>query len=107
MRRFLAILLLLQLTAPVWARDYGPAADVRQIRATVSSQFGHCANVSVSHDWAMCIANDQDNDLTILLHRVGGRWKVVAHDGGAYARGDLQARGVPTADIPNLLKTYQ
>lgn len=98
---------LLVFAVPSAAKDFGPTRDVRQIKSVVTAKFGQAANVSVSHGWALCISNDQESDLSVLLRRVGGKWKIVRHDGGAFGAGDLRASGVPAADVPRLLKTYQ
>ena len=103
----LLIALSLGLASPLLAKDFGNNKDVQQIRTLVKSKFGQVANVSVSHDWAMCISNFEDNDLTVLLRRVNGHWTVVAKDGGAYRAEDLRAKGVPAGDVSQLLKTYQ
>lgn len=106
-RLFLIWLALASLMAPSWARDFGPGAEVSKVKATVRSKIGPAANVSVSHDWAMCIATAQGNDVSVLLHRVGGKWKVVDTDGGAWDLATLRAKGVPSGDATVLHKTYQ
>jgi len=107
-RALLALLgLALLLSSPLLARDFGNTKDVQQIKVLVRAKFGDVANVSVSHGWAMCISNSEDSDLTVLLRRVAGRWKIVDHDGGAFSAGDLRNKGVPANDVAPLLKTYQ
>ena len=103
----MALLVLSLFGTPAMGKDFGGNQDVQQIKTVVKAKLGHVANVSVSHDWAMCISNKDDNDLTVLLHRTGGAWKIVAQDGGAFQAKDLKAKGVPAGDIPQLLKTYQ
>lgn len=47
------------------------------------------------------------SDISVVLRRTGATWKVIDHDGGAYAKESLKSLGVPAADIPALLKAYQ
>jgi hypothetical protein len=106
-KSILRLLMVVSLTSPVWAKDFGSAPDVAKIKTLVKNKFGQVANVSISHDWAMCISNSGEDDLTILLRLVGGRWQIVAHDGGAFDEGTLRAKGVPAGDIGPLLRTYR
>lgn len=73
----------------------------------VAAKFGKALHASVSHDWALCTAYSDESDLTILLRRAESGWKIVGHDGGAYAAENLRELGVPQADIAPLLKAYQ
>jgi hypothetical protein len=73
----------------------------------VGKKFGKVLHVSVSHDWALCTAYSGESDLSVVLHRTGTDWKVAGSDGGAYAAGNLKDLGVPSQDVPSLLKAYQ
>ena len=95
------------LIIPALAEDFGNPKDVQQVRKVVAKKFGKVLHVSVSHDWALCTAYSDESDLTVLLHRTGTNWKVAGSDGGAYAPENLKELGVPSADIPSLLKAYQ
>jgi hypothetical protein len=97
----------LSLMMPVLAEDFGNAKDIQQVRKVVAKKFGKVLHASVSHDWALCTAYSNESDLTIVLHRIGADWKVAGSDGGAYAAENLKEKGVPSADIPSLLKAYQ
>jgi hypothetical protein len=77
------------------------------VRRMVATKFGHVLHPSVSHDWALCTACSGDDNVSVVLHRAVSVWKIVAHDGGAYANENLKALGIPHADIPLLLKAYQ
>jgi hypothetical protein len=98
---------LLILATLVVAADFGDPKDVKQVRSMVGAKFGHALHASVSHDWALCTAYSGEADVSVVLHRTASVWKVVAHDGGAYAEENLKALGVPQTDIPPLLKAYQ
>ena len=89
---------------PAMAGDLGNPKDVQQVRKVVAKKFGKVLHVSVSHDWALCTAYSDESDLSIVLHRAGTGWKVAESDGGAYAAENLKALGVPSADVPSLLK---
>jgi hypothetical protein len=89
------------------AKDFENSTDVQQVRKVVPKKFGKIVNISVSHDWALCTTYSDENALSVVLHRVGSDWKVPESDGGAYASASLKALGVPSADIPSLLKVYQ
>jgi hypothetical protein len=97
----------LSLVIPVVAGDLGNPKDVQQVRKVVAKKFGKVLHVSVSHDWALCTAYSDENDLSVVLHRTGTDWKVAGSDGGAYAAENLKALGVPSADVSSLLKAYQ
>ena len=89
------------------AADFGNPKDVKHVRSLVATKFGKVLNVSVSHDWALCTAYSEDNDLSVVLHRTGTDWKIAQSDGGAFDKNTLKSLGVPANDIPSLLKTYQ
>jgi hypothetical protein len=97
----------LSLIIPGVAEDFGSPKDVQQARKVVAQNFGKVLHASVSRDWALCTAYSDESDLTVLLHRSGSDWKVAGSDGGAYAPENLKELGVPSADIPLLLKAYQ
>jgi hypothetical protein len=92
---------------PAVAGDLGNPKDVQQVRKIVAKKFGTVLHVSVSHDWALCTAYSDEGDLSVVLHRTGTNWKVAGSDGGAYAAENLKDLGVPSADVPSLLKAYQ
>lgn len=102
-----AVLSLFGLTIPALATDFGDSKDVKQVRKIVAAKFGHALHASVSHDWALCTAYSGESDMSVVLHRTGSNWKVVESDGGAYVAETLKPFGVPSADIPALLKAYQ
>jgi len=97
----------LGLIIPALSEDFGNSKDVQEVRKVVAKKFGKVVHASVSHDWALCTAYSDESDLTVLLHRTGTNWKVAGSDGGAYAPENLKDLGVPSADIPSLLKAYQ
>jgi len=101
----LAGLALAGLTAA--AVDFGYPKDVKQVRGIVTAKFKHALHASVSHDWALCTAYSGQSDMSVVLRRDDASWKVVASDGGAYVKETLKPLGVPSADIPALLKAYQ
>jgi hypothetical protein len=106
--RYLALLaILLGLGSPGWAGDFGDPKDVKQVKTVVKAQFHHALNASVSHDWALCTASWREDDVSVVLERVGAGWKVVAHDGGAYGKDTLKEAGVPETDVGALLRAYQ
>jgi hypothetical protein len=92
---------------PAVAGDFGNPKDVQQVRKVVAKKFRKVLHVAVSHDWALCTAYSEDSDLSVVLHRTGTDWKIAESDGGAYAAENLKELGVPSADIPSLLKVYQ
>jgi hypothetical protein len=94
-------------TLPGYAKDFGEASDVGQVRKIVATKFGHALHASVSHDWALCTAYSDESDISVVLHRTNAGWKVAGHDGGAYDAETLQSLGVPRSDIAPLLKAYQ
>ena len=102
-----AAVILLSFVIPVVAGDLGNPKDVQQVRKVAAKKFGKVLHVSVSHDWALCTAYSDESDLSVVLHRTGTDWKVAGSDGGAYAAENLKELGVPSADIPSLLKAYQ
>lgn len=89
------------------AADFGDPQAVKQVRGIVTAKFKHALHASVSHDWALCTAYSGESDISVVLRRTGATWKIVDHDGGAYAKENLKTLGVPAADIPALLKAYQ
>ena len=103
----IAALSLFGLAVPSFATDFGDARDVKQVRKVVAAKFEHALHASVSHDWALCTAYSDESDLSVVLHRSGSNWKIVASDGGAYVKETLKELGVPSTDIPSLLKAYQ
>ena len=102
-----AAITFLSLVIPAVAGDFGNPKDVQQVRKVVAKKFGKVLHVSVSHDWALCTAYSDENDLSVVLRRTGADWKVAGSDGGAYAAENLKELGVPSADIPSLLRAYQ
>ena len=102
-----AAVTLLGLIIPAGAGDFGKPKDVQQVRKVVPKKFGKVLHVSVSRDWALCTTSFDENALSVVLHRTGADWKVAGSDGGAFAAEDLKALGVPSADVPSLLKVYQ
>jgi hypothetical protein len=100
-------LLVVALAVPAVAVDFGDPQDVRQVRSVVAAKFKHALNASVSHGWALCTAYAGSDDVSVVLHRAGTTWKIVAHDGGAYGKEELSKLGVPETDIAPLLKAYQ
>lgn len=107
MRNFVFLLIALSLVSSAVAKDFGPTKDISSVRKVAQAKFPNVVNISVSHDWAMCLASDEDSDLTVLLRRRSGQWSVVFSDGGALTASDLQSKGVPKADCVALLKSYQ
>ena len=97
------------LTTPAIATDFGNAKDVKQVRTVVANKLGKVLNVSVSNDWALCTAYSEkdESDLSVVLHRTGGGWKIKQSDGGAFDKETLKSLGVPGADVTALLKAYQ
>jgi hypothetical protein len=81
--------------------------DVKQVRKVVAAKFGKVLHVSVSHDWALCTAYQDESDISVVLHRVSAGWTIAGHDGGAYDAETLKKLGVPPADTAPLLKAYQ
>ena len=104
-----AALVLFGLLTTGYATDFGNANDVKQIRTVVAKKLGQVVNVSASHDWALCTAYSEkdESDLSVVLHRTGGGWKIKESDGGAFDKNTLKSLGVPAADIATLLKAYQ
>ncbi len=110
LRRYItlaAAVTFLSFIIPAVAGDFGNPKDVQQVRKVVAKKFGKVLHVSVSHDWALSTAYSDESDLSIVLHRVGTDWKVAGSDGGAYAAENLKDLGVPSTDVPSLLKVYQ
>jgi hypothetical protein len=110
LRRYLALgaaVTFLGFVVPALAGDLGNPKDVQQVRKVVAKKFGKVLHVSVAHDWALCTASSDESDLSVVLHRTGTDWKVAGSDGGSYAAENLKALGVPSADVPSLLKAYQ
>ena len=105
--RLAALLSLVTLAVPALATDFGDPKDVKQVRKIVAAKFGHALHASVSRDWALCTAYSEHSDMSVVLHRTGSNWKIVASDGGAYVAETLEPFGIPNADIPALLKAYQ
>ena len=89
------------------AADFGDPKDVKQVRKVVAATLGKVLHVSVSHDWALCTAYSEENDLSVVLRRAGGGWKIIESDGGAFDKAILKSLGVPPGDIAALLKVYQ
>lgn len=106
-RNFALLLIAFSLASAAFAKDFGPTKDISSVRKVAQAKFPNVANVSVSRDWAMCLASDEDSDVTVLLRRRSGQWRVVFSDGGALTASDLQSKGVPKADCAALLKSYQ
>jgi hypothetical protein len=104
---FAAAVVLLAMITPTVAGDLGNSKDVQQVRKAVPKKFGKILHISVAHDWALCTTYSGESDLSVVLHRSGSDWKVAASDGGAYVGETLKPLGVPSADIPALLKVYQ
>jgi hypothetical protein len=102
-----AAVTLLSFVIPAVGGDLGNPKDVQQVRKVAAKKFGKVLHVSVSHDWALCTAYSDESDLSVVLHRAGTNWKVAGSDGGAYAAENLKELGVPSADVPSLLKAYQ
>jgi hypothetical protein len=92
---------------PAMAADFGDSKDVKQVRKVVAAKFGKVLHVSVSHDWALCTAYQDESDISVVLHRTAAGWTIAEHDGGAYDAGTLKKLGVPPADTAPLLKAYQ
>jgi hypothetical protein len=89
------------------AADFGDSKDVKQVRKVVGAKFGKVLHASVSHDWALSTAYQDESDISVVLHRTAAGWTIAAHDGGAFDAGALKKLGVPPADITSLLKAYQ
>ncbi len=102
-----AAIVLFSVINPVLAADFGNPKDVQQVRKAVPKKLGKVLHISVSHDWALCTTYSGESDISIVLHRSGPDWKVVTSDGGAFVAETLKPLGVPSADIPALLKVYQ
>ena len=102
-----AAIVLLGLINPARAADFGNPKDVQQVRKAVPKKLGNILHISVSHDWALCTTYSGESDISIVLHRSGPGWRIAASDGGAYVAETLKPLGVPSVDIPSLLKVYQ
>ena len=89
------------------AADFGDSKDVKQVRKVVTAKFGKVLHVSVSHDWALCTAYQDDSAISVVLHRTAAGWTIAENDGGAYDAENLKKLGVPPADTAPLLKAYQ
>jgi hypothetical protein len=89
------------------AADFGDSKDVKQVRQIVAAKFGKVLHVSISHDWALCTAYQDESAISVVLHRTAPGWTIAEHDGGAYDAGTLKKLGVPSADTAPLLKAYQ
>lgn len=101
------ILTLGGLSVSAVAADFGDSKDVKQVRRVVATKFGKVLHVSVSHDWALCTAYQDDSGISVVLHRTAAGWTIAEHDGGAYDAETLKKLGVPPADTAQLLKAYQ
>jgi hypothetical protein len=95
------------LSLSAMAADFGDSKDVKQVRKAAAAKFGKVLNVSISHDWALCTAYQEESDISVVLHRTAAGWTIAAHDGGAYDAENLKKLGVPSADTALLLKAYQ
>lgn len=95
------------LSFPAKAADFGDSKDVKQVRKVVAAKFGKVLHVSVSHDWALCTAYQDESDISVVLHRTPAGWTIAEHDGGAYDAAALKKIGVPPADTTTLLKAYE
>jgi hypothetical protein len=95
------------LSLSAMAADFGDSKDVKQVRKVVAAKFGKVLHVSVSHDWALCTAYQDERDISVVLHRVSAGWTTATHDGGALDAEALKKLGVPRADTAPLLKAYQ
>lgn len=102
-----AVLTLGGLSFSAMAADFGDSKDVKQVRKVVATKFGKVLHVSVSHDWALCTAYQDESDISVVLHRSASGWTIAEHDGGAYDAETLKKLGVPPADTAPLLKAYQ
>lgn len=102
-----ASIVILSAIFPASAKEFGTSKDVELVRKVVPKKLGKVVNISVSNDWALCTTYSDENSLSVVLHRAGSGWKVTESDGGAYGAANLKALGVPSADIPSLLKVYQ
>ncbi len=89
------------------AADFGDSKDVKQVRKVAAAKFGKVLHVSVSKDWALCTAYQDESDISVVLHRTACGWTIADHDGGAYDAGTLKKLGVPAGDTALLLKAYQ
>ena len=89
------------------AADFGDSKDVKQVRKVVAAKFGKVLHVSVSHDWTLCTAYQDESDISVVLHRTAAGWTIADHDGGAFDAETLKKLGVPPADTAPLLKAYQ
>ena len=89
------------------AADFGDSKDIKQVRKVVAAKFGKVLHVSVSHDWALGTAYQDESDISVVLHRTAAGWTIADHDGGAFAAETLKKLGVPPADTAPLLKVYQ
>ena len=89
------------------AADFGDSKNVKQVRKVVAAKFGKVLHVSVSHDWALCTAYQDESAISVVLHRTAAGWRMAEHDGGAYDFGTLKKLGVPPADTAPLLRAYQ
>ena len=89
------------------AADLGDSKDVKQVRKVVAAKLGQVLHVSVSHDWALCTAYQDESDISVVLHRTAAGWTIAEHDGGAFDAETLKKLGVPAADTAALLKAYQ
>jgi hypothetical protein len=107
MRTLIQIAALLLAGWIAMAADFGDPQAVKQVRTIVTAKYKHALHASVSHDWALCTAYSGESDISVVLRRTDGKWNIVDHDGGAYAKENLKSLGVPQADIPALLKAYQ
>jgi hypothetical protein len=87
--------------------DFGDSKDLKHVRKVVASKFGKVLHVSISHDWALCTAYQDDSGISVVLHRTAAGWTIADHDGGAYDAETLKKLGIPPADTAPLLKAYQ
>ena len=100
-------LLLCTFATSLFATDFGDTSEVKQVRKVVVGKFGHALHTSISNGWALCTAYSGESDISVVLRRSSSGWKIVTSDGGAYVAETLKPLGVPSADIPALLKAYQ
>ena len=102
-----AVLALGGLSFSAMAADFGDSKDVKQVRKVVAAKFGKVLHVSISHEWALSTAYQDESDISVVLHRTATGWTIAAHDGGAFDTATLKKLGVPPADTAPLLKVYQ
>lgn len=103
-------ILLLLITIALSSAVCGSAADHKAISAAIK-RHGHVVGTvfptTIVGNYADAAVTSAHSDVSVLLVKKNGSWKVLAAGGGAFDSGTMERYGIPAATATKLAREVQ